>query len=67
MLLESIQRYQEYATALPSEIQAEIDELDLEFVKKDLPKVLASMQTGTSRVAEIIRSLRNFSRLDEDA
>ncbi|MBD2092035.1 HAMP domain-containing protein [Microcoleus sp. FACHB-1515] len=66
VLLESIQHYQKYAPALPDEIQAEIDELDLEFVKQDLPKVLASMQTGTSRVAEIIRSLRNFSRLDED-
>lgn len=66
LLLEGIQHYQDYVPALPSEIQAEVDELDLEFVKQDLPRVLTSMQTGTSRVREIVRSLRNFSRLDED-
>ena len=64
-LLESIRYYQDYGSALPDSIQAEIDALDLEFIKQDLPKVLGSMQSGTSRVREIIQSLRNFSRLDE--
>ncbi|MEL6385344.1 MAG: ATP-binding protein, partial [Cyanobacteria bacterium J06626_18] len=40
-------------------------EMDLDFVKEDLPRLLASMETGTYRIREIVLSLRNFSRLDE--
>jgi signal transduction histidine kinase len=49
--------------------QAKIDdhaeEIDLEFLEIDLPKLLNSMEIGTARIREIILSLRNFSRLDE--
>ncbi|MEO0868318.1 MAG: ATP-binding protein, partial [Cyanobacteria bacterium J06642_11] len=41
------------------------EEMDFEFVLEDLSKVLNSMNVGTQRVHEIVRSLRNFSRLDE--
>jgi light-regulated signal transduction histidine kinase (bacteriophytochrome) len=41
--------------------------LDFEFIAQDLPKILTSMQMGTSRIREIIQSLRNFSRLDQAA
>ncbi|MEM6252144.1 MAG: ATP-binding protein [Cyanobacteria bacterium P01_D01_bin.156] len=40
-------------------------EVDFDFVLEDLNKVLTSMNVGTQRVHEIVRSLRNFSRLDE--
>ncbi|PSB27255.1 phosphoacceptor domain-containing protein [Stenomitos frigidus ULC18] len=45
--------------------QAFIEEIDLEFLRQDLPKLLNSMQSGTERIREIVLSLRNFSRLDE--
>ena len=49
--------------------QAKIDdhteEIDLEFLETDLPKLLKSMEVGTDRIREIVLSLRNFSRLDE--
>lgn len=41
------------------------EELDLEFLRQDLPSVLDSMQNGAKRIQEIVHSLRNFSRLDE--
>lgn len=64
-LLRLIELYQEhYAYPVP-QIQTLIDEIDLEFLMDDLPKILTSMQTGTNRIREIVRSLRNFSRLDE--
>lgn len=47
------------------EIQHSIEALDLEFVREDFPKVLASMRVGTERIREIVLSLRNFSRLDQ--
>ena len=39
--------------------------MELDFVKEDLPKILASMKMGATRIREIVLSLRNFSRLDE--
>jgi len=57
-----------YQTQLPkpsSEIQAMVEDIDLTFIQKDLPKLLDSMRMGTERIREIVLSLRNFSRLDE--
>lgn len=48
-----------------SAIQSMIEEIDLDFVTVDLPKLLNSMQVGADRIQKIVRSLRNFSRLDE--
>lgn len=42
-----------------------IDEIDLDFVREDMLKILASMQVGTDRIRDIVLTLRNFSRLDE--
>ena len=59
-----------YCEAYPqptAQIEAELDAVDLEFVREDLPKLLTSMAVGTNRIREIVLSLRNFSRLDEAA
>jgi signal transduction histidine kinase len=64
-LLELVQLYQNYHPGSAAQIQARVDEIDLEFVQEDLPKVINSMQIGTDRIFQIVRSLRNFSRLDE--
>jgi two-component system, NtrC family, sensor kinase len=64
-LLEIISLYQaEYPQPSP-DLQAKIQDLDLEFLAEDLPKVISSMQMGAERIREIVLSLRNFSRLDE--
>jgi signal transduction histidine kinase len=64
-LLELVKLYQEEYPESTSRIQEKIDEVDLEFLANDLPKVVASMQMGADRIREIVSSLRNFSRLDE--
>jgi len=48
------------------EIQDEIEAIDLEFVREDLPKLLESMELGVDRIREISNSLRTFSRQDRD-
>lgn len=59
--------YQE-AYPQPSEVvQKELEDIDLDFLQKDIPKLLKSMTVGTERIREIVKSLRNFSRLDEAA
>ena len=42
-----------------------IEEIDLDFVEEDLPKLLGSVQIGADRIRQIVLSLRTFSRLDE--
>ncbi|MEG4519663.1 MULTISPECIES: ATP-binding protein [unclassified Microcoleus] len=63
-LLHLLHLYQQY-TPPSSEIQTEIEAIDLEFLIADLPAILASMKGGVDRIQKIVLSLRNFSRLDE--
>ena len=64
-LLRLMRLYQEYFPDPPTVIQETIEEIDLEFIEKDLIKVLGSMEIGTDRIRNIVLSLRNFSRLDQ--
>jgi signal transduction histidine kinase len=64
-LLELISLYRiEYPNATPA-IEDKIEEIDLDFLQEDFPKLLNSMNVGTERIREIVKSLRIFSRLDE--
>ena len=47
------------------EIKKYIEEIELDFIRIDLPKIIASMQSGSDRISQIVLALRNFSRLDE--
>ncbi|MFB2934846.1 ATP-binding protein [Aerosakkonemataceae cyanobacterium BLCC-F154] len=62
-LLNLIKLYQERYEDL--EIHKYIDEIELDFIMVDLPKIISSMQSGSDRISQIVLALRNFSRLDE--
>ncbi|OUL28810.1 response regulator [Nostoc sp. 106C] len=64
-LLRIVQVYQQYYPNPVSEVQAEIEANDLNFLIEDLPKLLDSMKIGAKRIRDIVLSLRIFSRLDE--
>ncbi|MBN3922911.1 ATP-binding protein, partial [Nostoc sp. NMS4] len=65
-LLHLVELYQQnYYPPIP-EIDRQINTIDLDFLKEDLPKILESMKMGAERIRQIVLSLRNFSRLDED-
>ncbi|MEH1951918.1 MAG: ATP-binding protein [Nostoc sp.] len=64
-LLTLIKLYQQHCSSEKSEITTLINEIDLEFIVDDMPKILSSMAVGTERIREIVLTLRNFSRLDE--
>ncbi|MEC4896175.1 MAG: PAS domain S-box protein [Oscillatoria sp. PMC 1051.18] len=64
-LLSLVKVYQEEYPEPTSKVEEKIDEIDLAFLKEDFPKLINSMQVGAERIREIVRSLRNFSRLDE--
>ena len=64
-LIRIIELYQKHYAKPPEEIEAEIEAVELDFLKKDFVQLLNSMQNGTERIKEIVLSLRNFSRVDE--
>jgi two-component system, NtrC family, sensor kinase len=64
-LLSLVEIHQQEYPKLTAEIQAKLEEIEWEFIKEDLPKILKSMKVGADRIREIVLSLRNFSRLDE--
>jgi signal transduction histidine kinase len=64
-LLSLVQLYQQFFPMPPSEIQSQIESIDLDFLTADLPRLINSMQVGAERIREIVKSLRTFSRLDE--
>ena len=47
-------------------LQAFVEEIDLEYLQEDLPKLIDSMQEGVDRIHTISTSLRTFSRSDCD-
>ncbi|TVP60556.1 MAG: GAF domain-containing protein [Nodularia sp. (in: Bacteria)] len=64
-LLDLIAVYQQEYPHPTSIVTEKSKEIDLDFLEKDLPKTIDSMNVGSSRIRNIVLSLRNFSRLDE--
>lgn len=66
-LLDLIKIYQYHYPIPPTGVLDKIEEIDLDYLAEDLPNLFNSMRVGTERIVEIVKSLRNFSRLDESA
>ena len=66
-LLQLVELYQTHYPQPKVEVQEYIENIDLEFLREDLGKILSSMKMGADRIREIVLSLRNFSRLDNSA
>jgi GAF domain-containing protein len=64
-LLKVIDIYQKNHPNWIIENEEELEDIDLEFIKDDLPKMISSMRLGTERIRQLVLSLRNFSRLDQ--
>ncbi|MBD2509846.1 HAMP domain-containing histidine kinase [Nostoc muscorum FACHB-395] len=61
-----IDLYQEKFPKPGYEIENEITAIDLEYLREDLPKLVASMQEGVNRILGVSTSLRIFSRADSE-
>jgi predicted ATPase/signal transduction histidine kinase len=65
-LFNLIDLYQEKFPNPGREIETEIEDMDLEYLREDLPKLIGSMKEGVERIRNISTSLRTFSRADSD-
>jgi len=55
----------EIAEKNPQKIEEFKKQIDLDFIKEDMQKLILSCEEGARRTREIVVGLRNFSRLDE--
>ncbi|MBE9208342.1 AAA family ATPase [Nostoc sp. LEGE 06077] len=63
-LLKVIDLYEHHYPQPVGEITKTLQEVDVEYVREDLPKLIASMQEGINRIYDVSLSLRTFSRGD---
>ncbi|NET28555.1 response regulator [Okeania sp. SIO1I7] len=63
-LIHLLSLYQNKLSTPDPEIQECIEDIELDFLIEDCPKVIASMKTGIERIRNISTALRTFSRGD---
>ena len=54
-----------YETGVPEDIAAARKKADIEFLRDDLPSLVAESQEGLSRVTKIVQDLKDFSHVDQ--
>ncbi|MDY6786314.1 MAG: urea ABC transporter substrate-binding protein [Cyanobacteriota bacterium] len=64
LLIEMLQLYAKHYPQPPSVIQDRAEEIEVDFLIEDLPKLLSSTAVGAERIRDLVLSLRNFSRKD---
>lgn len=68
-LFELIDKYNSYeneiSDAHKNEIEEKKKEIDIDFIRSDLPSLLHSCEEGTNRTKNIVADLKNFSRMEE--
>ncbi|MEG4088568.1 AAA family ATPase [Microcoleus sp. Pol12B4] len=63
-LIDYLRLYQEKFPPSEAELIKKAEEIDLDYLVEDLPKMLSSMKIGCERIKNISTSLRTFSRAD---
>ncbi|NEP81292.1 MAG: hypothetical protein F6K39_25895 [Okeania sp. SIO3B3] len=61
-LLTLVELYQQCYPEAKAEIEEYIEEIDLEFLKQDLSKIISSMTVGTTRIRQVENSLGKGNR-----
>jgi signal transduction histidine kinase len=62
-LLHLLELYQATYPQSTAEIQGLAEDIELDFLVEDLPKLLDSMKVGATRIHEMVRSLQTFSHV----
>ncbi len=63
-LIQLVQAYQQETTQ-SDDLAKLTQDIELDFLLADLPKILASMKSGAERIQEIVQLLQNFTRQNQ--
>ncbi len=64
-LLSLVELYQGEYPAVTPNVEAALSDIDFDFLREDFSQLMSSAQEGVNRIMYVVRSLKNFSRLDE--
>ena len=64
-LLQLIASYESTLSPLPEELAELREDIELEYLQEDLPKAIASIQSGADRLKILASSLQTFCYIDE--
>jgi PAS domain S-box-containing protein len=64
-LLDLVKTYRTNYPNPVDEVQAKLEEIDVDFLSDDLVKLVSSIRVGAERIQVIVQSLNKFSRSDE--
>ncbi len=64
-LFDLLNLYQQKYPQINPDIKEFADNIDLDFLVEDLPKLIKSMETGAERARQVSVALRNYSRTDD--
>ena len=64
-LMRLMKLYSHYYPEPVPQIQSEMNAIDFDFLMADMPKLLASMKVGATRIRQIVLSLQNFLRAEQ--
>ncbi len=65
-LLDYLALYQQHHPQVAEPVQERAEDIDLDFLREDLPKLLDSMKSATDRIKTISTNLCTFSRADTE-
>jgi signal transduction histidine kinase len=64
-LVELLSAYQAAYPDPPSDITALEKDYELDYLQQDLPRAIASIQSGANRLKKLVTSLQNFCHIDD--
>jgi len=64
-LLQLLAAYETNLGQLPTALVQLRDDLELDYLRQDLPQTIASIRTGAERLSKLASSLQNFCHIDE--
>jgi signal transduction histidine kinase len=64
-LLNLLAAYEAHLPNLPKSLAALQEEIELDYLRQDLPRAIASIKTGSERLSKLASSLQNFCHIDE--
>ncbi|WP_309228927.1 ATP-binding protein [Microcoleus sp. FACHB-831] len=64
-ILELVSAYEEYLPQIPVEIAQLKEDIELDFLRQDLPRAIGSIRAGAERLKKLVTSLQNFCHIDD--
>jgi signal transduction histidine kinase len=64
-LFEVLETYNEAYPEKVKDVENILEDIDLEYIQDDLPRIVKSLKIGSERIRDLVINLRNFYRRDE--